>query len=102
LTHVTEPSVQPPGESAKLAWQGECCIDSLTTQYEQLNKVLEESLDVAVDLSGVSRIDTAGLQLLLSFVLDMQRRGRTVVLRDAPEAVVQSARVAGIAQLLGV
>jgi ABC-type transporter Mla MlaB component len=50
----------------------------------------------------VSRIDTAGLQLLLSFVLDMQRRGRNVLLRDAPEAVLQSARVAGIAQLLGV
>ncbi|MET0391143.1 MAG: STAS domain-containing protein [Polyangiales bacterium] len=56
---------------------------------------------VEIDLSGVSRIDTAGVQLLLGFVLDMRRRGRNVVLLRASEPVLHAAQLAGVGSSLG-
>lgn len=99
---MTEPSVQKPVDSARLEWRGECCIDSLGSQHDQLLKVLEDGVPIDVDLSEVSRIDTAGLQLLMCFILEAQRRGVRVVMSRVSEAVMQSARSAGVLELLGV
>jgi ABC-type transporter Mla MlaB component len=88
-------------ESSTLHWRGECCIDSLTERREELLRALEDGLPVAIDLSEVARIDTAGLQLLLAFVLDMRRNGRAVKCVAASAPVLQGARLAGICELLG-
>jgi len=98
---VTESSVQGSGDSAKLEWRGECCIDALDAPREQLLHALDAKTDgVELDLSGVTRIDTAGLQLLLAFVLEMRGRGRRVVLSRPSASLVQSARLAGLFDLL--
>lgn len=99
---MTEPSGQTPAESARLEWRGECCIEALAAQHEQLLGVLDEGLPVELDLSGVSRIDTAGLQLLLAFVLEMRRRDRKLTLSGPSDAVLTGAKLAGIGTLLGV
>jgi ABC-type transporter Mla MlaB component len=97
---TTDRAVQNPGESARLEWRGECCIEAITLQHEQLLKALEEGMPVEVDLGDVSRIDTSGLQLLLSFVLEMQRRGQKVGFPRVSEVVVQAAKNAGVLELL--
>jgi phospholipid transport system transporter-binding protein len=98
---VTDPFVQSDAGSATLYWRGECCIESLAERREQLLRALEDGLPVMLDLSDVTRIDTAGLQLLLVFVLDMRRNGRDVRCAAASEPVYQGARLAGIRELLG-
>jgi len=97
-------SVQAPGESAKLVMQGDCCIDSserLTQHQELLLRALEDGAAVELDLTGVARIDTAGLQLVLAFVIEMKRQNRAVVIASASDVVRQSAKSAGVGELLG-
>jgi ABC-type transporter Mla MlaB component len=94
---VAHPSAQP----AKLALLGDCCIDGLSSHHELLLRALEDGTAIELDLSAVSRMDTAGLQLILVFVLDMKRQGRTVSVSAASETVKQCATSAGVVELLG-
>jgi ABC-type transporter Mla MlaB component len=102
---VANPSVQAQAESAKLAMFGDCCIDSterLTEHHEQLLRALEEGAGVELDMAGISRMDTAGIQLVLAFVLEMKQQSRDVVIAAASDVVRQSAKSAGVAEMLGV
>lgn len=98
---MTESSSQERSDSARLEWRGECCIDALEAPRKQLLGALDAEAGVELDLSGVTRIDTAGLQLLLAFVLEMRGRGRQLLLTKPSEIFSQSARLAGLNELLG-
>jgi ABC-type transporter Mla MlaB component len=87
--------------SAKLALTGNCCIDGLGQHHEQMLRALEDGAAVELDLTHVTRMDTAGLQLILVFVLDMKRQGRAVSVLAASETVKQCAMSAGVTELLG-
>jgi ABC-type transporter Mla MlaB component len=87
--------------SAKLTLTGMFCIEGLGQHHEQLLRALDDVSAVELDLTDVSRMDTAGLQLLLVFVLDMKRQGRGVSILAASETVKQSAMSAGVTELLG-
>ena len=64
-------------------------------------RALEDGTAIDLDLSAVSRMDTAGLQLLLVFVLEMRRQNRGVNVSAASEMVKQCATSAGVVELLG-
>ena len=98
---MASPSVQARVESAKLVLIGNCCIDGLAQHHEQLLQALEDGAAVELDLTAVTRMDTAGLQLLLVFVSDMKRQGRGVSVLGASETVKQCAMSAGVNELLG-
>jgi ABC-type transporter Mla MlaB component len=98
---VTDLPVQRGLDPSTLHWRGECCIESLTERREELLRALEDGLPAVIDVSEVVRIDTAGLQLLLAFVLDMRRNGRAVKWVAASAPVLQGARLAGMCELLG-
>jgi ABC-type transporter Mla MlaB component len=98
---VASPSIQAPVESAKLALTGSCCIDGLGPHHEQLLRALEDGAAVELDLTEITRMDTAGLQLLLVFVSSMKREGRGVRVLGASETVKQCATSAGVTELLG-
>jgi anti-anti-sigma regulatory factor len=63
---------------------------------EEMLRALADGRSVVFDLSAVSRIDTAGLQLLLTFVLNMRSEGRAVTYCGASAPVLQGARLAGL------
>jgi ABC-type transporter Mla MlaB component len=98
---VASPSVQTPVVSAKLTLVGTCCIEGLGQHHEQFLRALEDVSAVELDLTDVSRMDTAGLQLLLVFVFDMKRQGRSVSISAASDTVKQCAMSAGVTELLG-
>jgi anti-anti-sigma factor len=98
---VAYPSVQAPVVSAKLTLTGTCCIEGLGQHHEHLLQALEDGTAVELDLGEVSRMDTAGLQLLLVFVTEMKRQGRDVSITAASETVKQCAMSAGVTELLG-
>lgn len=84
-----------------LALSGDCCIDGLSQHHELLLRALEDGAAIDLDLSAVSRMDTAGLQLVLVFVLEMKKHSRVVRVRAASETVKQCATSAGVVELLG-
>jgi ABC-type transporter Mla MlaB component len=65
-------------------------------------RALEDGLPIVLDMSGISRIDTAGLQLVLAFVVGMRGEGRSVSYDGVSQAVRESARLAGVGALLGI
>lgn len=86
---------------ARLTWEGECCIDAIHERKAELSSVLAADGDVELNLLGLHRIDTAGLQLLAAFVLELGQRGHVVHWRGVSNIVVEGARVTGLTALLG-
>ena len=86
---------------ARLSLLGSCTIEGLGSHYEQLLRVLEDGAAVDLDLTEISRMDTAGLQLLLAFLSEMKLEGRTVSVSAVSDAVRQCAVSAGVTELLG-
>lgn len=97
---MVDPPQKATAKPVKLVLSGNCCIDGLGAHHEQLLQALEDGAAVELDLKEVSRMDTAGLQLLLVFVTAMKRQGSDVSILDASEAVKQCATSAGVAEQL--
>ena len=94
-------SSNPPADFGEVVWRGDCCIDSAAERHEELLRALETGLPVRIDAREVSRLDTVGLQLLVSFSLELTRRGRTLSWLGASEPVAQAAALAGLTRMLG-
>lgn len=88
-------------EPKRLTWQGECCIDAIQERKSELAEALSSHTDVELDLSALSRIDSAGLQLLAAFVLELGQKGHVVHWRGVSNIVIEGARVTGLGALLG-
>ena len=71
-----------------LALSDELTIVTAAETRERLMPYLVGGADLELDLSAVSDIDTAGLQLLLMARQEAERRGVTVTLTD-PSPVVR-------------
>lgn len=56
--------------------------------------------EVAVDLSGVGRVDSAGVALLLEWVREARAHGRALVFRGMPAQLLAIARVSGVDTIL--
>jgi phospholipid transport system transporter-binding protein len=56
--------------------------------------------ELTVDLSAVTRIDSAALALLIEWRRDAARRGRRLTIRGAPTAIASIAELCGVRELL--
>jgi len=85
---------------AGLKLEASCTLrDSIDMQFQLLAVDFGES-DVVIDGSGVERIDTAGLQMLLSFVKHQAGRGKRVQWTGASPDLVRGSQLLGIAGML--
>lgn len=73
-----------------LALEGELTIQTAGDRKAALLALLERGERVAVDLSGVTEMDTAGLQLLLLLRREARLLGRVVDVVGASAAVVDT------------
>ena len=69
--------------------------------HEQLQGYLDRGGDLSVDASGVHMVDTAGLQLLLAFVLELKNQNRAIIWRSYSPAFKETVELLGLAELLG-
>lgn len=90
-----------PATSARLALVGALCIEAIELHHERLLQALDDGAGVELELGDVSRVDTAGLQLLLGFVFELKRQGKEVRVVSASEVVKQCAMSAGVTEPLG-
>ena len=70
-----------------LALGDELTIVTAAQTRDRITPYLAAATDLELDLSEVSDIDTAGLQLLLMARREAERRGATVTLADPSPAV---------------
>lgn len=86
---------------AGLKLEASCTLrDSLDMQFQLLAVDFGDS-DVIVDGSAVERIDTAGLQMLLSFAKYQGTRGKPVLWVAASPELLRSSQLLGLAGMLG-
>jgi phospholipid transport system transporter-binding protein len=56
--------------------------------------------DLAVDCSGITRSDSAGLAVLLDWLAAMKREGRPLCFANLPTSLLAVARISGVEQML--
>ncbi len=76
--------------------EGELTIHTAAEQKDRLISALAGSGELRVDLSGVTDMDTAGLQILLLVQRDAARQGIAVELHEPSSAVREVFAVAHI------
>lgn len=87
---------------AGLKLEASCTLrDSIDMQF-QLLAVDFGDADVVVDGSAVERIDTAGLQMLLSFARHQAGRGKTLGWSAVSPELARGSQLLGVAGALGI
>jgi phospholipid transport system transporter-binding protein len=80
---------------------GELTFESTPFIYEELEQRFQSTGDViSVDLGGIERTDSAGLALLLEWQAAANRRQRTLHIRNAPDNLIQLAKLCEADKLL--
>ena len=64
-------------------------IIGISEVYNVLTAHLEENHDIVIDASNVQSVDTAGLQLLLAFSLELNKRGCDLELRNPSDEFLE-------------
>lgn len=75
-------------------------ISAVADLYQQLNHALEQEGVVNLQADSIERIDTAGLQVFVSFIQEMKRRDRVLHWQDPSEALMRSANYLGLKKIL--
>jgi phospholipid transport system transporter-binding protein len=82
------------------ALAAECTVADAGTLKSGLAKLLDDAQTVAVDISAVQRIDTAGLQILTTFVLDRMVQDRDVEWVGHAPVLTAAATLLGLNSIL--
>jgi anti-anti-sigma regulatory factor len=91
-------ALSPP---AGLKLEANCTLRDSIDMHFQLLAVEFGDSDVLVDGSAVERIDTAGLQLLLSFAKHQASLGKSLKWTAASPELVRGSQLLGLAGMLG-
>ena len=91
----------PAGRSRPFALDAECTIAGTASLKTGLARLLKNPGTVRLDASAVRRIDTAGLQVLASFVRERAARGAAVEWLGVTPALTEAAELLGLSSTLG-
>ena len=80
---------------------GELTFESTPGFYRQLENEFESTGDViSVDLTGITRTDSAGLALLLEWQAMANRQNRSLLINQAPDSLLRLAKLCEADKLL--
>ena len=79
---------------------GEMTFQTCGTILRESEPAFEEHTRIEVDLSGVTRTDSAGLALLLEWITWANHTVREIRFKDVPERIDAIARVTEVEELL--
>lgn len=86
--------------SGVFAVAAECTVADAGTLKSALAKLLDDTGVVTLDIGSVQRIDTAGLQVITTFVRERESLGRQVEWLGAAPSLVAAAKLLGLSSLL--
>lgn len=99
-------SITPSGEaepksgSGEFAVAAECTVADAGALKTGLAKLLDATGVVTLDIGSVQRIDTAGLQVIATFIRERESLGRQVEWRGTAPSMVAAAKLLGLGALL--
>ena len=93
-------ATEPKAGSGAFAVAAECTVADASTLKSGLAKLLDDTGVVTLDVSAVQRIDTAGLQVIATFVRERESLGRQVEWRGTTPALTAAAKLLGLSSFL--
>ena len=87
-------------EGARMVLSGPVTLANVAAVLEEGRRHLEDGVE-AVDLAGVTEMDSALLALLLAWMREAKSRDRGLTLANPPQALSTIARLYGVDTLLG-
>jgi ABC-type transporter Mla MlaB component len=87
-------------DTAAFAIAAECTVADAGALKSGLAKLLGEDATVTLDIGAVQRIDTAGLQVIATFVRERESQGRQVQWRGDAPALAAAAKLLGLSTIL--
>jgi ABC-type transporter Mla MlaB component len=86
--------------SSSFTVAAECTVADASSLKSELAKLLDETEVVTLDIGSVQRIDTAGLQLIATFVRERETHGRQVQWQGNAPVLATAAKLLGLSTLL--
>ena len=94
------PGVEHKTGSGSFAVAAECTVADASSLKTGLAKLLDEAGSVTLDIGAVQRIDTAGLQVIATFIRERESHGLQVQWRGHAPALSAAAQLLGLGELL--
>ena len=79
---------------------GELDFDTVPTLLAHQGAQMVRGSTIHVDLAGVTRVDSAGLALMIEWVRESQRKGLAITFDNVPEQLQSIAHVCGLDDVL--
>jgi len=79
---------------------GELNFDTVPALLAHEGVVMEAGRDIRVDLAGVTRVDSAGLALLVEWLRESKRKGLSISFEHVPEQLASIAEICGLEDIL--
>lgn len=96
---MTEPRLTEAGNGSWLL-EGDLNFSSVPVMLEPPPTALTGNREIQVDLKGVTRADSAGLALLLEWLRESERAGKTITFTHVPEQLLAISRLCGLDEIL--
>lgn len=77
------------------------CISDVQSMHGRLKKALEKSINIEIKAGAIQKVDTAGLQLIISLKKDIDIQGGKIIWSKPTKALIDSARLLGLFEDLG-
>lgn len=79
---------------------GELTFQSVPAIYRQIEQMIKENGEILVDLSKVTRSDSAGVAMLVEWVRDARQHGKSIQFYNIPGQMLAIAKVSGLDVIL--
>ncbi|MFL0797357.1 MAG: STAS domain-containing protein [Cellvibrionaceae bacterium] len=90
-----------PDKSQQIVLSDNLTIATVEALHEELESALSSGVDIVFDGSQVQRCDTAGLQTLLAFKLELEKHSHQLSWKATSENLSQVSGLLGLEQALG-
>ncbi len=94
-------------QQASFKFVGDCVLMAGDLTRLTVSALIKKNLpsqvqqhEVKLDLAELSGIDTSGLAWIISFIADVQKRGKTITILNPPEQLLKLAEISDLVTLL--
>lgn len=93
---MSAPDLQQDGPDGRFRLSGALTFETVPELLDRSRKLLPFERALEIDLTGVDRIDSAGLALLIEWLRLAAAHGQTIAFRQAPAQMRDLVRVSGL------
>ena len=95
-------NVQTTSENGvnRIAVSGELRLDTVSSVYRNVNLLPSGIQNIEIELSGVTRADSAGVALCVEWISQARKKGVPITFIDVPEVLMRIARVNKLEELI--